>query len=114
MGGVEALERGFVKAGPASGCARCCGVCPVAACPLRQSLTGEFGKKAKVRVVGSIEELFSKKSPGLRDGTFIFGPARQGSGEPPIRTREKTCSICQKAASDCDHSKSKTSASSAA
>lgn len=103
---MAAVERGSFKAGSAR--SKCAG-CPFAGlCTPCRPQTGEFGK-AKVWVVGSIEDLFSKKSPGLRDGTFIFGPAREGSGEPPIRTSEKICSICQKVASACDHSKSKTS-----
>lgn len=80
----------FIEGGPESGCARGCGGCSLAASCRPQ--TGEL--------VGRIEDLFSKKSPGLREGTFVFGSARQVSGEPPItpirakETSEKTCSKC--------------------
>lgn len=89
MAGVERVGP------PRSKCAGCrfAGLCT----PCRPQ-TGKLGK-AKVSVVESPKELFSKESPGLREGFFIFGPAS-----------EKICSICKEAASTCSHSKSKTSA----
>lgn len=90
-----------------NGCARGCGVCPVAVCPLRRPQTGEFGKK--VLTVNSLEEV-----PKKFKGIITFNPVRQGGSESPIKTSEKTCSICKESASTCGHSKSKTSALAAA
>lgn len=102
---LEMLERGFSKAGPRSKCEGCpfAGSCT----PCRPRTSG------RVFVVESIKDLLKEEK--LPVGTIYFGsPERQGSGGPPRRTGEKTCSICQEVASACGHSKSKTSALAAA
>lgn len=105
MVAVEMLrDYSKAKTGSTIGCAPGrCGACPVAC--FRRPQSGELGK---VYFVGKSQELYlySEKSKGLREGTFIFssGPARQGNSEPPIRaieTSEKNCSECNKPASSC-------------
>lgn len=99
---VEMLERGLVKAAPARGG---CEGCPFAGscAPCRPRTSG------RVFVVESIKELLKEEK--LPVGTIYFSSSeRQGSSRAPINTVEKTCPICQEAASNCGHSKSKTSA----
>lgn len=100
MAAVEMKERGSVKVMPESGCARGCGACGVAVCPVRRALTGEFGKLLPAAKFGKVAVLTvdsPKEVPAEFKGVVNFNP------EPPIRTseKEKTCSECNKPVSAC-------------
>lgn len=103
---MVAVERdgGSFKAGPVSGCAggcEGCGGCPAARFRRPLTVKGESGSGEVLVFKGGIKELLSL--PKLPDFIY-FGPARGGSGEPTIRTSEKTCPECKKPASTCLHS----------
>lgn len=84
-----------------------CEVCPFAgSCnPCRPvTVRGESGS-GEVFVYKDIKVLLSL--PELPVGRIYIdsvSPAKGGSNEPPIRTSEKTCSICKEPASTCLHS----------
>lgn len=99
MAAVEMLEKGSLQNGPASGCARNCGTCPMAR--FCKAQTVEFGKNTLN--VNSLTEV-----PANFQGKIAFNSVSQGSGEfpiTPIRTSEKICSECNEPASTCVHSK---------
>lgn len=96
------VERRPVKGGPCEGCpGGGCVSCPTRT-PAKEALVASVIKFSNFE---SLTRL--KKLPAAR---IFFNT----SGEILMRLKEKICSVCQKAASTCSHSKSKTSALAAA
>ncbi len=93
MAGVETPEIGSPKAGPAGGCARVCGACPMAGSCGRLTVRGESGSGEVLVFEGSFKKLLSlPKLPSVIDLKHIYFDSARS---------ENICDKCNKPASAC-------------